>query len=100
MAQVNFKKIHAFFSSNRILILIFWGICVLKGIFYISITPVFEGFDEPWHYSYIQEIAEHSRFPHAQNSKISMEIKESFSYVPHPPFSEKGYTYYVFWKLP
>ena len=99
MAQVIFKEIHAFFSSNRILILLFWGICVLKGVLYISITPVFEGFDEPWHYSYIQEIAEHSRFPHAQKSKISMEIKESFSFLPHPPFSEKGYTYYDYWKL-
>jgi hypothetical protein len=99
MAQVIFKEIHAFFSSNRILILLFWGICVLKGVLYISITPVFEGFDEPWHYSYIQEIAEHFRFPHAQKSKISMEINESFSYLPHPPFSEKGYTFYDYWKL-
>jgi hypothetical protein len=81
------------------LILLFWGICVLKGVLYISITPVFEGFDEPWHYSYIQEIAEHSRFPHAQKSKISMEIKESFSFLPHPPFSETGYNFYDYWKL-
>ena len=35
-----------FFLSNRILILLFWGICVLKGVLYITITPVFEGFDE------------------------------------------------------
>jgi hypothetical protein len=85
--------------SNSKLILLLWGICVLKGVLYISITPVFEGFDEPWHYSYIQEIAEHSRLPHVRNSQISLEIKESFSFLPMPPFSGITYTHYDYWQL-
>jgi hypothetical protein len=36
---------------------------VLHAVLYSSLLPLWEGFDEAFHYGYVQELAVHSRFP-------------------------------------
>lgn len=64
------------------IILILWAVCIIRGVLYVSINPVFEGPDETMHYSYIQELCEHQRLPVYGRSMISREIDLSINYLP------------------
>jgi len=58
----------AFLNSRKFLVLLFFGLFFI-GLGYISLLPVFEGFDETANYSRIREI---------ENSASSMFEKESY----------------------
>ncbi len=62
-----------------------WLLAIVHGTFYIVLTPLWEGFDEPFHYAYIQELAERGRIPVHGETRISEEITASFHLLPLSP---------------
>jgi hypothetical protein len=59
-----------------------WIACLCHGLTFVMCTPLWEGFDEAFHYSYIQTLAEHRTLPVYGQSTTSLEITESFEQAP------------------
>src|SRR5579862_401940 len=55
---------------------------VLNAVLYSSLLPLWEGFDEPWHYGYVQYLSAHHRFPVLGPTLLSREINRSMELVP------------------
>jgi 4-amino-4-deoxy-L-arabinose transferase-like glycosyltransferase len=53
----------------------------MLGLIWSSVVPLWEGFDEPAHYAYIQHMAENKELP-TPNNFMSNEIYYSFTIVP------------------
>ncbi|MBU0754437.1 MAG: glycosyltransferase family 39 protein, partial [Planctomycetes bacterium] len=68
--------------SYRWFLLLLWLVCIVRGVLYVSLNPIFEGPDETMHYAYIQELAEHRRLPVYQESRLSREIAWALKYLP------------------
>ena len=51
-----------------------WIAFLAAGTFFAMMVPMGEGFDEPWHFSYIQQIAQQRQLPRGHSSKISKEV--------------------------
>ncbi len=64
---------------NRQLILV---LALLNGILYCCVLPLWEGFDEPFHYAYVESISVDHRLLVLTRSRISREIRGSFDAVP------------------
>ena len=80
-----------------------WILCITHGLLVIVSMPLWEGWDEAYHYSYIQELAEHASLPTGK-TVISSEIATSFKYAPLSPANNlnTGNSYTTFeeyWKL-
>ena len=65
------------------------------GFAQISELPPFEGFDETAHYSYIQQVAETTTWPHF-NDLLSAEIDEYLQIAPRPSTLKAKYSYHDF----
>ena len=77
--------------SHRTLLLLAFGIA--QAILYSSLMPLWEGFDEPWHYGYVQYLSTSHRFPVLGETHLSHEVWDSMlaspvSHVVHDPFPE------------
>ena len=89
-------------ASNRALVGLIWICFLLRGLFYSSVFPIWEGYDEWSHFAYVQHLLSHRQIPVASRSHISEELQQSFALTPMPwtfrrqsPFlSHDGY-----WKL-
>src|SRR5215510_15822266 len=68
LATVNLSK--EFFSS----VVRTWIAFLVAGTFFAMMVPMGEGFDEPWHFSYIQQIAQQRQLPRGHSSKTSKEV--------------------------
>ena len=55
---------------------------VLNAILYSTLLPLWEGFDEPFHYSYVQDLADGRGFPDLTTSRLSLEIGTSLTLAP------------------
>ena len=55
---------------------------VANAIFYSMMLPLWEGFDEPFHFGYVQWLANGRGLPDARGSLLSREIGESISIAP------------------
>ena len=53
-----------------------------RGFLHVLVVPMWEGFDEPFHYAYVQYIAENSRLPPLNAPAVSQEILESLQLFP------------------
>jgi len=53
-----------------------------RGFLHILVVPMWEGFDEPFHYAYVQHIAEHGWLPPLSAPSVSQEILESLQLFP------------------
>ncbi len=53
-----------------------------NAILYCCALPLWEGFDEPFHYAYVESLSVEHRFPVLNESRISREIRESFNDTP------------------
>ena len=62
----------------------------LLGTSYIAMLPIWEGFDETAHFSYIQQVADNRKLPLDGKDPISTDIEKYYEYapVPHTLFSE------------
>jgi hypothetical protein len=56
-----------------------------NAVLYSCGLPLWEGFDEPFHYAYVQSLALQHRFPVLNQTRISSEIRQSLSLAPVSP---------------
>jgi hypothetical protein len=58
---------------------------LISAILYSCLLPLWEGFDEPFHYGYIQSLSLERRFPVLNRTRISAEICQSLTLTPVSP---------------
>lgn len=89
--------------KSRSLLFVIWLSFVIRGFFYCTAFPIFEGFDEYGHFAVIQHIFLHRDIPNPQTADSSREIAESLTLVPVPwPLHDesKGFlSYEEYWRL-
>lgn len=54
----------------------------LQATLYSSLLPLWEGFDEPFHYGYVQTLRTARTLPARSETRLSLEIAESLKLVP------------------
>ncbi|MGA2260263.1 MAG: hypothetical protein ABSH28_02370 [Acidobacteriota bacterium] len=59
-----------------------WIALIFQGLVFISTTAIWDGFDEPFHYAYIQHLAENGALPVYGRTMISKEMTRSFELAP------------------
>jgi hypothetical protein len=59
-----------------------WAFFVITGIFVSLIVPLGEGFDEPWHFGYIQYVAQTGTLPPGPHLHLSLELEKFLSLHP------------------
>ncbi|MBV8812401.1 MAG: glycosyltransferase family 39 protein, partial [Acidobacteriaceae bacterium] len=59
-----------------------FAFALTNAVLYACILPLWEGFDEPFHYGYVQWISVEHRFPIMNRTRISSEIRKSFDFIP------------------
>ncbi len=64
--------------SSKIIFLL----ALLNATLYCCVLPLWEGFDEPFHYAYVQSLARSHAVPVINHTAISQEIRESLNAVP------------------
>src|SRR5581483_12097842 len=55
---------------------------LLNAALYCFVLPLWEGFDEPFHYAFIESLSADHRIPVFGESKISVEIRRSLALTP------------------
>ena len=55
---------------------------VLNAVLYASLLPLWEGFDEPFHYASVQSLSRRGRFPVLNKAGLSEEIRASLPLAP------------------
>jgi 4-amino-4-deoxy-L-arabinose transferase-like glycosyltransferase len=68
-------------SRNSKLVLLLWLCFVARGCFYSALLPTWEGYDEPFHFSFIQYVAEHRSLP-VPTTPVSREVEASLHLLP------------------
>src|SRR5215469_5199494 len=63
----------------RVLLLVYG---FLNAALYSSLLPLWEGFDEEFHYGYVQYLSAYHRFPVLNQTGLSLEINRSISLLP------------------
>ncbi|UCD56379.1 MAG: glycosyltransferase family 39 protein [Candidatus Hydrogenedentota bacterium] len=71
----NLRPAHIFFP-------LIWAMFVIKSLVYIAVTPLWEGFDELFHFAYIQSLAATRSLPVWGETFIDADIAKSTAYVP------------------
>ncbi|MBI4830718.1 MAG: glycosyltransferase family 39 protein [Candidatus Lindowbacteria bacterium] len=70
--------------SRRLIFTLVWLLFITKSIIYIALTPMWEGFDELFHFAYVQSLASIHSLPVWGHTFIDSEIEQSTAYVPLP----------------
>ena len=78
---------------------------VVRGLWYCAMAPAWEGYDEPFHFAYLQHVAA-GLGPPARTTPVSLEVQNSLHLLPipwelqfqtiPPPLT----TYDDYWRLP
>lgn len=55
---------------------------VANAVLYSMLLPLWEGFDEPFHFGYVQYLASGNGFPDPRTSRLSQEVGESLLLAP------------------
>ena len=79
-----------------------WALFLFRGLVYLGVTPVWEGFDEHQHYAYVQLVAEQGRLPVPGRDTVSREVEASLRLLPLPwelQGSGLGRTHDEYWRL-
>ena len=74
-----------------------------QAVLYSSLLPLWEGFDEPWHYGYVQYLSSARSLPVLAETRLSEEVWDSMllspvSHVLHGPWPELQ-TFDVYFQL-
>ncbi|MBI5118440.1 glycosyltransferase family 39 protein [Candidatus Poribacteria bacterium] len=91
--------------SRRSFFLLVWLLFIVKSITYIALTPIWEGFDELFHFAYIHSLVSTRSLPVWGRTFIDSEIAQSTAYTPlaglmpqlAPGFEKLSYRDY--WRL-
>lgn len=70
------------FAKMKLDLWLLWIALILQGLVFISATAIWDGFDEPFHYAYIQSLAENGVLPVFGKSLLSREVTRSFELAP------------------
>lgn len=65
-----------------------WALAVygcFNCVLYVSLLPLWDGFDEPFHYGYVQELSHHACLPVFGKLSLSREICDSLALSPQSP---------------
>src|SRR3989442_5758718 len=54
----------------------------LNALLYSMLLPLWEGFDEPFHFGYVQGLANGEGFPDPRTSRLSQEVGSSLLLAP------------------
>ena len=84
---------------------IIWLLAVSHGVLWAAATPLWEGFDEPFHYGYIQHLALNRRLPVFGRTPVSEEIRISFENAPlsrvvNTNFGGRYTAFEQYWQMP
>jgi hypothetical protein len=81
-----------------------WLCFIARALFYCSVIPMWEGFDEYAHFAMVQRIALGSGLPDLRTAAISRQVAESLTLAPVPWIvrdPSKGWlSHDQFWQLP
>ncbi len=66
--------------SSKLLALV-WICFVMRGCFYSALLPVWEGYDEPFHFAFIEYVVAHRGLP-VPSTPVSREVEESLHLLP------------------
>jgi len=69
-------------TALRSLLALVWLLLVVRALIYIAATPLWEGFDELFHFAYIHSLASTGSLPVWGETFIDAEIATSTAYVP------------------
>jgi hypothetical protein len=58
---------------------------LLNGTLYAALLPLWEGFDEPFHFAYVQSLADARGLPDVRTATVSEEVAESIALAPASP---------------
>ncbi|HTD24387.1 MAG TPA: glycosyltransferase family 39 protein [Terriglobales bacterium] len=90
-------------NSRRILLFI-WIVFVLRGVFYSAVFPIWEGYDEPFHFAYLQQLIHHGEIP-GMSTPMSRELLQSLHVLPLPwvlsqeDLPQPAFSHEAYWKL-
>ena|SRR5688572_6884461 len=92
-------------ASASLLRFLIWALCVSQGLVYIVTTPLWEGWDEAFHYGYIQTLAETRSLPVYGDAILPNEVTASFEFAPLSYGAnlnvDSRFTIFAeYWKLP
>lgn len=57
-------------------------LALASGLLYCCLLPLWAGFDEPFHYGYVEYLSSQRRFPQVNRTTVSNEIRESLKLTP------------------
>jgi 4-amino-4-deoxy-L-arabinose transferase-like glycosyltransferase len=80
-----------------------WLCFLLRALFYCSIVPLWEGYDEYAHFAFIQYFATTGTLPDARHTNTSREVQESMRLAPMPWMQRdlrQNVTHDAWWRLP
>jgi hypothetical protein len=69
---------------TRPLFIAIWLCFLVRGIFYCTVFPVWEGFDEYAHFAYSEHVAESRELPIPKQTNIPRQVEESLKLAPLP----------------
>jgi hypothetical protein len=85
-------------------LLVIWALFIVRGIFYCSVWPLWEGWDEWAHFGVVQEMSTTGHALIDRSTPLSKEINASLELAPLPrgmtAIPLKGVTREAYWKLP
>lgn len=77
---------------------------ILNAVLYSGLLPLWDGFDEPFHYAYVQQISHRRTIPEPGRSFLSQEVQSSLALVPLAAGVKKnlggGITFGEYFRLP
>src|SRR4051812_44758688 len=92
-------------SRRRWVLALIWLAFLARGLFYVSILPMWEGFDEYGHFGFVDQLSSQWKLPEPYD-RVSGEISRSLDLVPIPwslrawqTASSPSMTHDTFWQL-
>ncbi|MBI2119615.1 MAG: glycosyltransferase family 39 protein [Elusimicrobia bacterium] len=86
-------------SKKIFLNILVWMFFILHGTIFLSLLPLWEGFDEWLHYSYIAYLSRTGKIPDQTSPSVPEEIFESLKIIPGS-LENNHMEYKTFWELP
>jgi 4-amino-4-deoxy-L-arabinose transferase-like glycosyltransferase len=92
-------------KSTRATMFFVWLCFIVRGTFYSAVLPIWEGYDEPFHFAYFQQLEFDRKIPHP-DTPISREVQESLHLLPLPWILAQShlpsplYSHEQYWRLP
>src|ERR1035441_1087820 len=67
-------------ATTKRLLLLLWAAFIIRGLWYSAAMPIWEGYDEPYHFAYLQHLAAGGLSP--GTAVVSLEVQHSLHLLP------------------